>query len=50
MEELRRWPDYAKGTLGVQVAKRIGNREIAWAASVEQAFRECRYEIGFPIK
>jgi hypothetical protein len=51
MEELRRrWPDYMKGTSAVQLAKRIGIREIAWAASVEQSLREFLYEIGFPIR
>jgi hypothetical protein len=51
MEELRRrWPDYVKGTSAMQLAKRISIREIGWAASVEQSFREFLYEIGFPIR
>jgi hypothetical protein len=51
MEELRRrWPDYVKGASAVQLAKRIGIREIAWAASVEQSLRQFLYGIGFPIR
>lgn len=45
----RRWPDHVNGTSAVQLARHIGIREIAWAASAEQSLREFLYEICFPI-
>ena len=50
MEALRqRWPDYVKNTPAMQLARRIGLQEIAWAASVESSLRYFLHDLRSPL-